>query len=95
MPHRGRKKEWAVVLFVGVLVVLFPPVISIYDRPDLVLGLPLSYLVLFALWAMVILATALSTRNILLLEDNDESSEVVKQDLEDLAREQADGADRS
>lgn len=65
MPHRGRKKEWAIVLFGGVLVILFPPVIAIYDRSILVMGVPLSYLVLFALWALVILATALSTRNIL------------------------------
>lgn len=65
MPHRGRRKEWAIVLFGGVLVILFPPVIAIYDRSVLVLGVPLSYLVLFVLWGLVILANALSTRNIL------------------------------
>lgn len=62
MKRTGRKKEWSVVLFGFALLLLFPPILSIYDSADLVLGVPRSYLILFVLWAVVILGTALGAR---------------------------------
>lgn len=90
MPHRGRKKEWAIVLFGGVLVVLFPPVIAIYDRAVLIFGVPLSYLFLFVLWGLVIVATALSTRNILPDEDSEDDA-IPSADLAELAKNERKG----
>lgn len=58
MPLQKRRKEWSVVLFGLLLLIIFPPIITIYDIPDLVVGVPLSFLVLFVLWGLVIVATA-------------------------------------
>lgn len=62
MRRAGRKTEWAVVLFVVGLIFLFPPIVSLFNKPDLVFGLPLSYLVLYGGWALIILAVALGAR---------------------------------
>ena len=61
MTGNGRKRQWTFVLFGLVVLIITPPIITIYDRPDIVAGVPLSFLVLFVLWAVVIFATAIGT----------------------------------
>ncbi len=62
MRRTGRKKEWSVALFCVGFLVFFPPILSIFDRPVLVLGLPLAYVVLFGFWGLVIAAVAYGAR---------------------------------
>ena len=62
MIRTGRKKEWSILLFVACLVAFVPPVLSLFDIPDRVLGIPLSYLYLFSIWAAVIAMAALGAR---------------------------------
>lgn len=58
MQRAGRKKEWSVVLFCLGFLVFMPPIVSIYNKPILVFGIPLGYLVLFCLWGALIAAMA-------------------------------------
>lgn len=62
MRRSGRKKEWSVVLFCGAVLILLPPLISLYDRPDFYMDLPQAYVVLYGLWGVVIAAIALGAR---------------------------------
>ena len=62
MQRTGRKKEWSVVVFAIALLLLFPPILSIYDKSDFVFGMPVSYLAFFAIWAVVIALTAFGAR---------------------------------
>jgi len=62
MIRTGRKKEWSVLLFVVCLIVFMPPVLTIFDNPVLVFGIPLSILFLFGGWAAVIVFTAVGAR---------------------------------
>ena len=58
MRRSGRKKEWSVALFgIGALA-FFPPLLRLYDKPDYVFGIPVSYLVIFGAWALIIYAVA-------------------------------------
>lgn len=54
MKRSGRKQEWSLTLFVFATVLFFPPVVSLFDKPVLVGGMPLAYLVMFGLWALLI-----------------------------------------
>jgi hypothetical protein len=62
MIRTGRKKEWSVFLFVVSLLVFSPPIFSIFDIPDLVFDIPVSFLYLYGLWGLVILFTAIGAR---------------------------------
>ncbi|MEX1034746.1 MAG: hypothetical protein WDZ54_02235 [Sneathiella sp.] len=62
MTRTGRKKEWSILLFVVSLIAFVPPVISLFDVPTLIFGIPLSYLYMFGIWAGVIAMTALGAR---------------------------------
>ncbi len=62
MIRTGRKKEWSILLFVVCLVALTPPMLSLFDVASRVLGIPLSFLYLFGLWAFAIIMTALGAR---------------------------------
>jgi len=62
MKRQGRKKEWSVVLFCTALLLFMPPILPIFDKPDLVFGLPLSFVVLFGAWALVIVFVARGAR---------------------------------
>ena len=42
--------------------VLLPPILSLFDRSDLVFGLPVAYIFLFGFWALVIFAIAWGAR---------------------------------
>ncbi|RED50797.1 hypothetical protein [Aestuariispira insulae] len=62
MKRTGRKKEWSITLFCFGLLAFFPPILELFDRPLLVGGFPLSYLFLFGVWAIIILAVAISAK---------------------------------
>ena len=62
MKRTGRKKEWSVALFCVSFLVLFPPVLSIFNKPVLVFGMPVAYVVLFGVWGLIILAVAYGAR---------------------------------
>jgi len=62
MKRTGRKKEWAVLVFCMFLLGISPPVILIFDKPDLIFNFPLSFLYLFGFWAIVIVFIALGAR---------------------------------
>ncbi|PHQ71057.1 MAG: hypothetical protein COB93_04030 [Sneathiella sp.] len=59
MNRTGRKKEWSILLFVVCLIAFVPPVLTIFDKPGLVFGIPLSILYLFGTWSAVIIFTAI------------------------------------
>lgn len=60
------------MLFVASLILFLPPVLKIFDRPDLFFNVPLSYWYFFGIWALVILFTALGSRRRLLdVQDKD------------------------
>lgn len=62
MKRTGRKKEWSIVLFCVSILVLLPPVLSLFDRSEFNLGLPKAYVFLFGFWAFVIFAIAWGAR---------------------------------
>lgn len=62
MKRTGRKKEWSVALFGFALLAFLPPILTIFDRPVLIAGIPLTYLFLFGIWLMVIIAIAVGAR---------------------------------
>lgn len=45
-------------VFLAGLFLLFSPVISLFDRPVLLFGVPLLYAYLFGVWALLIVITA-------------------------------------
>ena len=62
MRRTGRKNEWSVTLFCVSALVLLPPILSIFNKSSLVMGLPLSFVVLYGVWALIILAVACGSR---------------------------------
>ncbi|PHS74204.1 MAG: hypothetical protein COB59_12245 [Rhodospirillaceae bacterium] len=62
MKRQGRKKEWSVVLFCAALLLFMPPILPIFDKPDLIFGLPITFVVLFGTWAVVIFFVAVGAR---------------------------------
>ncbi|PCI41412.1 MAG: hypothetical protein COB46_03940 [Rhodospirillaceae bacterium] len=62
MKRQGRKKEWSVVLFCAALLLFMPPILPVFDTPDLIFGLPRTFVVLFGAWALVIFFVALGAR---------------------------------
>lgn len=62
MKRTGRKKEWSITLFCFGLLAFFPPILKLFDHPVLIGGFPLTYLFLFGVWAVIILAVAVSAK---------------------------------
>ena len=62
MIRTGRKKEWSILLFVACLIAFTPPILTLFDVADRVFGIPLSYLYLFGIWAVIIVFTAIAAR---------------------------------
>ncbi len=62
MKRTGRKQEWSLTIFAVGGMVFFPPVVGLIDKPTLVLGLPLAYVVMFGVWALIILGIWLGAR---------------------------------
>ncbi len=49
-------------MFCGGLLFLFSPILSIFDKPAFVFGLPVTYVVLYGFWGLVIAAVAFGAR---------------------------------
>lgn len=78
MKRTGRKQEWSLTLFTFGVVMFLPPVIGIYDLPVLVLGIPVTYLVLFGVWAFLIVAIFIGARPSPLRKDQGVSGHAVE-----------------
>lgn len=63
MKRTRRMKEWSVALFCTGLLFVFPPLVSIFDKPLLIFDLPLSYIVLYGFWIVVIACVAYGARS--------------------------------
>lgn len=50
----GRLAERAAVLTVGTLVLLTPPILTIFDVPVLIFGIPMLHVYSFAVWLVAI-----------------------------------------
>ena len=61
MPRRGTSGERHLALFLLGLVLLSPPLLSIFDGPGWLFGIPLLYIYLIAAWAVLIGLTALAS----------------------------------
>lgn len=46
-------------VFLTGMLLLFSPIVTLFDRPAFWFGIPLIYLYLFTVWALLILAMAL------------------------------------
>jgi membrane protein implicated in regulation of membrane protease activity len=59
MPAERRSRENMVILFVVGLLALNYPLLSLFDRMKLVLGIPLLFLYVFVMWLVIIALTAM------------------------------------
>jgi hypothetical protein len=58
MPGRGRLADRSLVLTVATLILLSPPIVTIFNVPRLVFGVPLLHVYCFGVWLAAILAGA-------------------------------------
>jgi hypothetical protein len=52
--QRNRRGQWLIVLFVAGCLIFGFPLMALFDRPELVAGIPLAVLYLFGAWFGVI-----------------------------------------
>lgn len=69
MSRLRRNGEWSVVLFVVALLAFNPPVLSIFSVPELIFGIPVLYLYIFAAWGGAIVLLALNVSGLLETEN--------------------------
>ncbi len=62
MQRTGRKKEWTILVFCLFLIGVSPPLIYVFDKPELVFSFPLAFVYLYGFWALMILFIALGAR---------------------------------
>ncbi len=60
----SRWRERAGALFGFALIALNPPVLDLFNRADALFGLPVAYLYLFVVWGVLILLSALNSRDL-------------------------------
>jgi hypothetical protein len=58
MQHAKLIKQRLVVIFLAGLLLLFSPILSLFDRPVMLFGIPILHLYLFAVWCALIFAMA-------------------------------------
>lgn len=58
MPGRGRLADRSFVLTVATLILLTPPIVTIFNVPRLIFGVPLLHVYCFGVWLAAILAGA-------------------------------------
>jgi hypothetical protein len=63
MTRPGITTERLVALFLLGIVVFTPPFLGIFNTPHLILGIPVLYLYLFAVWGLLIALVALTVRH--------------------------------
>lgn len=59
MLQKRRETRW-VIFIIGIVLINFP-LISVFNKSDLILGVPLTYLYLFLIWTMMIVFTYIMT----------------------------------
>jgi len=64
-----RSGEWSVVLFVVALLAFNPPILSIFSVPELLFGIPVLYLYIFAVWGVVIALLAVNVSGRIVSEE--------------------------
>jgi hypothetical protein len=52
--HESRIREWSFAAFLFGALVFTPPLLLVFDRPTMLFGLPLFYVYLFTMWAVLI-----------------------------------------
>ncbi|MCW9035559.1 MAG: hypothetical protein OQJ97_15170 [Rhodospirillales bacterium] len=62
MKRTGRKREWSITFFCLGLILLFPPLLTIFNNPGFIFGIPATYFLLFCLWGGMILVIALGAK---------------------------------
>jgi hypothetical protein len=67
-----RYRERVLILFIAAVLLLNYPLLSLADRPWLVLGIPLLYFYLFLIWLLLIVALALLTRFVMYQSADDD-----------------------
>ena len=74
--HSGRRlRDIATVLPLALLLLVLPPYIRIFDQDSFLNGIPLLLIYIFGLWALVILASGLLSRNLVQHEMTDRLGE--------------------
>jgi hypothetical protein len=58
MPAPGRTRELLVALFLLGALLFAPPLLLLFNQPTRILGVPILYLYLFAVWAVLIALVA-------------------------------------
>jgi len=61
MQHKNTQK--LIALSAAFALLMFYPLLSIFNKPTLVGGVPVLYVYLFVLWAVMIAATAYAVRD--------------------------------
>ena len=57
-------KQRLVAVFLCGVLLLFSPVISLFDQPRLLFGVPILYLYLFTVWSVLVAVMALITERL-------------------------------
>ena len=83
MSRPGVTSERLIFLFLLGMLLFNPPLLSIFDRPAVVIGIPLLYLYLFAAWGVLLVLMALT------IESAAASEESAEHDAEDDAEDGA------
>ncbi len=52
--QESRIRDWSVALFIMAAIAFTPPLVMVFDRPVLVLGMPLLFIYMFAVWGALI-----------------------------------------
>jgi hypothetical membrane protein len=78
MARPKRISERLVALFLLGVVLMFPPLLGVFNQQLRPFGLPLLYFYLFVAWAALILLTAAVVRSIG-TDDNDATSEDIRE----------------
>ena len=63
MTRPGITTERLLALFLLGIVAFTPPFLGIFNTPRLILGIPILYLYLFGMWALLIALVALTVRH--------------------------------
>ena len=60
MQAQSRRRELLIALFLLAVLLLTPPLLIVFNQPTRLLGVPLLYLYLFVVWAVLIALVALA-----------------------------------
>ena len=81
MQAQSRRRELLIALFLLAVLLLTPPLLIVFNQATRLLGVPLLYLYLFVVWAVLIALVALT------VERRDAADDPAKADTEAPGRE--------